>query len=139
VGLGSRRFVAATIVCAAVMTMSGCSILGLGVGALKDMGTTKTRTVPAERVPRLYPGQSIVLHLRTGEDMRGRFVRFTPGDSVFVLRSESDTLSVPSATIERVDVPYKHSARNLFFVGLMADALIAGVALLVALAASQIN
>src|SRR5262249_53821197 len=119
----TRRLVAAVL--AAAMLGSGCSVIGMTMGAVFD-ATAKPTTIPGWDVKGLEPGMLVTLGLDDGTDVAGTY-EGRESDGYFIVRTDP-------ATLKRVDVqhvawirmpPRRGQAGKGFLVGLGIDLVVA--------------
>ena len=55
------------------LATNGCSVIGLGIGAISDSAKPDSLTVPGWEVQTVKPGREIKLTLRDGERLTGKF------------------------------------------------------------------
>lgn len=64
---------APTLAIAAALSAAGCTLVGLGVGALIDKSGDKTRPLAGWQIEKVSKGESIHVRLRDGREVAGEF------------------------------------------------------------------
>lgn len=65
-----------------VPLMSGCSLIGLGVGAAIDSHAPTTKNISPWEVHSVEPGENIIAYLEDGESFAGNYQGVTPLDDI---------------------------------------------------------
>lgn len=92
------------------LAANGCSVIGLGVGAISDSAKPDSLTVPGWEVQTVKPGREMKLTLRDGEQLAGKFAGVDPAPKEqyaerYANSREQTKKEVPLPALgERVDV-----------------------------------
>ena len=69
----SRALAVFSFLVLVALAAGGCSVIGLGIGAISDSAKPDSLTVPGWEVRTVKPGREMKLTLRDGEQLTGRF------------------------------------------------------------------
>ena len=78
--MGVRTGRGATLLLSAIgLTATGCTLIGLGIGAIVDSGK-KPVVVPGDQVAAIEKGASLRIELKDGRRIEGKFLGLVPAE-----------------------------------------------------------
>ena len=64
--------------CLVLLTLAGCSLIGLGIGAAVDSGKPSRKEIPSWEVHSIKPGTKLTIFLNSGELLTGKYIGMLP-------------------------------------------------------------
>ena len=91
------------VAAAVVLQLSGCSLIGFGVGSIIDASKSDSLLIPGWRIETIKPGEGIRVLLKNGEEVRGTYMGHNPipqekyaARYADFQRSKQEELSIPA-------------------------------------------
>ena len=110
------------------MLFSGCTAIGIGIGAVVDHHHARPRQATWENAQKIPRGSFVRVTLTSDSTLRGEFIgwRTLPTGRQFVVQSEGRTTAVPLAQIRDIFAMPRRSHYWILggFVGLAVDAAV---------------
>jgi hypothetical protein len=102
----SKKLTALITVLAMIIFTSGCSVVGLGVGAVIDSGTPDYKTVETDRVESIKRKTKTVVHLNDGSQRAGKFINLVtkPVPEAANRYADSSAISIEEAIVLQFDI-----------------------------------
>jgi hypothetical protein len=126
-----RTFLLLLTVALLCWLLSGCTVIGLGIGAAVDHHVDRPRYTTSENAQNIPPGSAVRVTLTSGDTLRGKFIglRTLSAEQQFMMQSNRQTVGIPLENIQRI---YASPRRTYYWglgavIGLAVDAALVTV------------